>query len=172
MLTESLGNPDNPSSVNLTFGSLDCCNSRPLPPPPYFNLMFSSYFKCDCIFRSNKVLGKGYSVLSQTTDTCQLVSKNVMCYFVSAFYFILNLQMYICYRTKGLTGSVTINGIDRKTLNYYRKLVCYIMQEDQLMPHLTVLEAMTAATNLKLGPEYSSKSKTIVVSSKIVFVLH
>jgi len=63
-----------------------------------------------------------------------------------------------------MSGSITINGHERN-LSQFRKLSCYIMQDNQLHANLTVEEAMRVASNLKLGKDMAKDEKQEVVSS-------
>lgn len=69
-----------------------------------------------------------------------------------------------------MSGSITINGQERN-LSQFRKLSCYIMQDNQLHANLTVEEAMHVASNLKLGKDMTKDEKQEVVSFRTLVII-
>ncbi|CAF4846546.1 unnamed protein product [Pieris macdunnoughi] len=72
------------------------------------------------------------------------------------------LNILTGYKTSGMEGSITVNGMERN-LSSFRKLSCYIMQDNQLHGNLTVEEAMKVATSLKLPSATSREDKEEVI---------
>ncbi|XP_058453468.1 ATP-binding cassette subfamily G member 4-like [Malaya genurostris] len=70
------------------------------------------------------------------------------------------LDILAGYTESDFTGEIYINK-QQRDLKRFRRQSAYIMQNHNLQPHLTVLEAMHFSANLKIGTELSPASKKI-----------
>lgn len=71
--------------------------------------------------------------------------------------------MFNVSRITGVQGAVTVNGRERD-LDEFRRISCYIQQDDRLQPLLTVAENMRIAADLKLPQGVSVIDKQNTVS--------
>lgn len=81
------------------------------------------------------------------------------------------LNILAGYVSSGVSGLVQVNGKNRShNSQSFKKLSCYIQQHDALRPWLTVNEAMSCATHLKLGFSIGHEEKQKLIE-KILFML-
>lgn len=69
-----------------------------------------------------------------------------------------------------MTGTVSVDDLERD-LEDFRRLSCYITQDDRLQPLLTVRENMMLASELKLGTNIPFKEKKAIVSSSYIILI-
>ncbi|XP_034187738.2 ATP-binding cassette sub-family G member 1 isoform X1 [Osmia lignaria lignaria] len=78
------------------------------------------------------------------------------------------LNILAAYKLTGVTGQVSTNG-QLRDVESFKKMSCYIMQEDLIQPRLTVFEAMQFAVDLKLG--HISKATKLTAIEEILDIL-
>lgn len=71
------------------------------------------------------------------------------------------LNILAGFTLRGSSGLVMLNGHDRKEVGMenFSRVSCYIQQDDEVRPLLTVKEALTMAAHLKLGFSVTYKEK-------------
>lgn len=70
------------------------------------------------------------------------------------------------FRRSKVSGQVLVNGAPRD-MSTFRKLSTYIMQDDHLLPHLTVRESIYLAACLKIPSSVSKKERNKLVSMSL-----
>ena len=64
-------------------------------------------------------------------------------------------------RVSNMTGEIFVNGVERDSRTF-RKMSCYIMQQDELCPHLTVLEGNRFICYMKIKSSKKIRTYTNV----------
>jgi len=100
------------------------------------------------------------AVVSKSNTNQRLVYICVLVWFKAST--ALPTHSLLC-RTNHVDGDILVNGSNRN-LKKFRKMSCYIMQDDQLLPHLAVEEALLCSANLKLTESMTDSDKQALVS--------
>lgn len=77
------------------------------------------------------------------------------------------LNILTGFRTKNVTGKVRIDSVERNVKDF-KKVSCYITQDDNLCDYLTVAENMMYAADFKLGPGDNYESKLCQVNEILI----
>nr|QIK02750.1 ATP-binding cassette sub-family G member 4-like protein [Nilaparvata lugens] len=72
------------------------------------------------------------------------------------------LNSLVGFGNEGMTGTILVNN-QLMDASSFRKLSCYIMQKGELLPYLTVGEAMMVSANLKLGASVNNREKKVII---------
>lgn len=89
----------------------------------------------------------------------------IICFSLYGFFF-----PFFYFSTQNVRGHVTINGRER-VLKSFRRQSAYIMQDHEIQPYITVMEAMHFSANLKTGSEISQVDKKIRVCVQCIFLV-
>ncbi|KRT84289.1 ABC transporter ATP-binding protein, partial [Oryctes borbonicus] len=65
-----------------------------------------------------------------------------------------------------ISGQISVNNEPRK-MHQFKKISCYIVQEDVLQKQLSVAELMNLAADLKLGTRFTAKEKSKIVKTVV-----
>lgn len=68
------------------------------------------------------------------------------------------------FKTSNFSGNMFVNG-EIMDFDRFKKISCYITQDDRLYDLLTVKESMKASTDLKVGNSVSKKEREKIVRS-------
>uniref|UniRef100_A0A146LTE1 ATP-binding cassette sub-family G member 1 n=1 Tax=Lygus hesperus TaxID=30085 RepID=A0A146LTE1_LYGHE len=123
----------------------------------------------DLQYRANLGIGKGTKEILHNVHGRFLPSQLVAIMGPSGAGKSTLLDVLSGYRITGVRGVVTVNGRERD-LEEFRRVSCYITQDDRLQPLLTVKENMKVAADLKLSAKYNDQDKYAVIDEILLML--
>ncbi|XP_039950237.1 ATP-binding cassette sub-family G member 1 [Bactrocera tryoni] len=154
----SYGSDINAISVDLGNGdNISCSGLNYLPTWPAINLEFRdlSYEVYDVHTKARKPLLRGINGQFRAHELTAILGP-------SGAGKTTLLNLLAGYGARKTSGEICVNHSPRD-MRVFRKMSRYIMQNDVLDPHFTVLEAMLLAAHLKLGNDLSHAQKLEVI---------